>query len=379
MNVLIDLTQIPKQKSGVGIYGLNMVKQIARLDFENCYYLLIQDDDDSYDHLQRTKFTIIKVQSRFFRILILRCFLEQFIIPLIIIQKKIDIVHSLHYSFPLVKMGAKKVVTIHDMSFFKFPEYHKSIKKFYFRFFIRRLPRMADRIISISHSTRKDFIAVTGADPDRIAAIHLGKLNWSYCKFSDKMIDSIKLKHGIQGPYLLNIGTIEPRKNLKALITAFRQLLKSDKNYKLVIAGKRDWGYKDLCRLVKELDLKNKVIFTGFIAEEDKPYLMKGAKLFVYPSHYEGFGIPVLESLSLGIPTITSNVAAMPEIANDAAILVNPDDSQEIYRALRLLSDCEDLCKDYSDRGLKQAKKFSWKKTALKTVAIYREILAESA
>jgi glycosyltransferase involved in cell wall biosynthesis len=378
MNVLIDLTQIPRQKSGVGVYALNLVKQIAGIDFDNRYYLLVQDDDDSYDQLSRNKINILKVRGQLFRNLILRSFLEQCVIPVIIIKRKIDVVHSLHYSFPLVNFCAKRVVTIHDMSFFKFPEYHKLIKKLYFGFFIRCLPWMTDRIISISHSTMKDFISITGADPDKIAVIYLGKHDWSYCKFNDKMIDSIKLKHGIKDPYLLYIGTIEPRKNLAALVKAYHRLLNAGHNYKLVIAGKRGWGYKKLYRLIKQLGLKNDVIFTGFIPEKDKPYIIKGAKLFIYPSHYEGFGIPVLESLSLGVPTIAANVAALPEIAKDAAILVNPNNWQEIYHAVKHLSSRNQLRDEYGNKGLKQAEKFNWRNTALETVAVYREILTET-
>ena len=214
MNVLIDFTQIPLQKVGVGVYALNLVKEIAKLNYENKYYIVIQDDEHSLDDIENRNFQFLSIQSKIFRKLIFRFFLEQFIIPYIAVKNKIDIIHSLHYSFPLFAPGVKRVVTIHDMTFFKFPQYHELIKRYYFRFFTCLAAKFADRVITISESTKKDFLAITGAKKDKTDLIYLGKENWSHCTFTTEKTEFVKNKYGIKGQYLFFIGTIEPRKNL---------------------------------------------------------------------------------------------------------------------------------------------------------------------
>ena len=374
MNVLIDFTQIPLQKVGVGVYALNLVKKIAKLDYENKYYIIIQDDEHSLDDIENRNFKFLSIQSKIFRKLIFRFFLEQFLIPYIAVKNKIDIIHSMHYSLPLFTPGVKRVVTIHDMTFFKFPQYHELIKKYYFRFFTCLAAKLADKVITISESTKKDFLTITSAKKNKVALIYLGKENWSHCTFTTEKTEFVKDKYGIKGQYLLFVGTIEPRKNLVKLINAYKKVLKVEKKYQLVIGGKKGWGYKEIYRKIDDLRLDDEIIFTGFIEEADKPYIIKGAKVFLYPSLYEGFGIPVLEALTLGVPTITSNVSSMPEIAGDAAFLVNPTDEKAIYFAIKQLLGNRKLYQNYKEKSIAQASKFSWTKTASKTIELYHSI-----
>ena len=371
MNILIDFTQIPKQKVGVGVYALNLVKQIAELDLENSYYILVQDDEHSLDSLERDNFKLINVQSRIFRKVVFRLLLEQWVIPYIIIKNRIDVVHSLHYSFPLLASGAKRIVTIHDMTFFKFPRYHEIIKRYYFSFFIHLVARMADGVISLSESTLRDFISLTGARRDKVSVVHLG-VDWSRSSFPNERAELIKKKYGIDGKYLLFVGMIEPRKNIANLILAYNKLLKVNKDYHLVIVGKKGWGHGEVFDLIDDLRLHDRITFTGFVEEEDKPFIIRDAKIFVYPSIYEGFGIPVLEALSLGIPTITSNVSSLPEITGGAALLVDPTNVDELYLGIKRLLEDETLYQELKKKAILQARKFSWMKTAQKTIELYR-------
>ena len=371
MNILIDFSQIPKQKVGVGVYALNLVKQIAKLDLENSYYILVQDDEHSLDSSERNNFKLINIQSKIFRKVIFRLLLEQWLIPYIIIKKKIDIVHSLHYSFPLITFRAKKVVTIHDMTFFKFPKYHQIIKRYYFSFFIHLVARMADKVISLSESTLRDFISLTSARKDKVSVVHLG-VDWATSSFPRERAELVKKKYGIDGKYLLFVGMIEPRKNVGNLILAYDKLLKVNKDYHLVIVGKKGWGYRKVFNLIDDLRLHDRIIFTGFVEEEDKPFIIRDAKIFVYPSMYEGFGIPVLEALSLGIPTITSNVSSLPEITGGAALLVDPANVDELYLGMKRLLEDETLYQELKKKSVLQARKFSWMKTAQKTIELYR-------
>lgn len=371
MNILIDFTQIPRQKVGVGVYALNLVKQIAKLDLENSYHILIQDDEHSLDSSERNNFKLINIQSKIFRRLIFRLLLEQWVIPYIIIKKKIDIVHSLHYSFPLLTFGAKKIVTIHDMTFFKFPKYHEIIKRYYFGFFIHLVARMADKVISLSESTLRDFISLTGARKDKVSVVHLG-VDWTTSSFPRERAELVKKRYGIDGKYLLFVGMIEPRKNVGNLILAYDKLLKVNKDYQLVIVGMKGWGYRKVFNLIDDLRLHDKIMFTGFVEEDDKPFIIRDAKIFIYPSIYEGFGIPVLEALSLGIPTVTSNVSSLPEITGGAALLVDPANVDELYSGIKRLLDDETLYQELKKKAVLQARKFSWMKTAQKTIELYR-------
>lgn len=373
MKILIDLTQIPVQKVGVGVYALNLIYKIRELDKTNYYFLLVQDDDKELHFLASRNFSVIKIKSKYFRHLILRFFLEQFYIPYLVLKLKVSIVHSLHYSFPLFA-PAKKAVTIHDMTFYKFPKSHIFIKRCYFSFFITLASKFTNIIITDSKSTSDDFFHRFKTDKRKIFIVHLGKNDAFKDDLGISRINSVNIKYGILKGYFLYLGTIEPRKNIKNIILAFDKYLKENKLYQLVIAGKKGWFFEDVFSLVDRLHLLENVIFTGFIEEEDKPYLIAGAKIFIYPSIYEGFGIPVLEALACGIPTITSNVSSLPEVAGDAALLVPPKDIEEIYLAIRRLIEDKELYENLKRRSIEQAKKFSWEKTAFETIKAYNSL-----
>lgn len=373
MNILIDFTQIPLQKVGVGVYALNLISEIYNLDQQNMYYLVIQDDEYALNFITRSNFKIIKVRAKFFRKFILRFLLENTYLPFLALKYKIDIAHSLHYSFPLL-MPAKKIVTIHDMTVFKIPKEHMFIRVCYLRLFIFLAAFFADRIITDSKSTLDDFLQRFKLASIKCRVIYLGK-NASFNHNLEKnKIENVKNKYKIEKEYLLYMGTIEPRKNIKNLISAFYKLLQEDNNYQLVIAGRRGWYFDEVFRLVEELHLDSKINFTDFVNEQDKPYLIVGAKIFIYPSLYEGFGLPVLEALSCGIPTITSNISSLPEVTGDAALLINPSNAEELYLSIkRLLSD-EVLYAQLKQRAIEQAKKFSWEYTAQQTLEVYNSL-----
>jgi glycosyltransferase involved in cell wall biosynthesis len=293
MKVLIDCTQIARKKAGVGVYGLNLIKGMCERrhgDLE--LWLLVQSDDPDF-FFEKDGVHSVCVPSRLFRYLPFRFFLEQVYIPWFLQRHKIDVLHSLHYSFPLCKTRARKIVTIHDLTFFIMPEVHLPVKLAYFRFFIRAASRHADALIFISTSTKTDWRRYFPKSSKPSFVIPHGKAPTYRPDIDPCEIDRTTLKHGITQPYILYIGTIEPRKNLPRLVAAFAQLAESFPAHKLVIAGMKGWMYADLYEKVKSFHLQSRVVFTGFVPEEDKPGLLAGAEVFVYPSLYEGFGIPV--------------------------------------------------------------------------------------
>lgn len=367
---------MPIQKAGVGIYGLNLVLNL-KTELGTHYYVLVQDDDNSLDKCKSSGITLIKIDSKKYRRFFNRFFLEQFYIPYLVYKCNIDVVHSLHYSFP-VMAKARKIVTVCDMTFYKYPELHEKTKVLYFRFFIWLTTIFADKVICISKSTQQDYLTYFNASLKLTTVVELGK-DQSYRPDVDQAeVRRVLKKYAVDDDYILFIGTIEPRKNIINLILAYSRLVVEGCFYRLVIVGKKGWHYDSVFSLVKELRLESRVTFTGFIKETEKPAFLVGAKIFVYPSLYEGFGIPVLEALACGTPTITSNISSMPEVAGDAAILVNPKNIDDIYAALTKLVNDKKLCEDLRKRALIQSEKFSWQTTAEKTAAAYKTVLSVS-
>jgi glycosyltransferase involved in cell wall biosynthesis len=375
LNILIDASQFPTEKTGVGVYAVNLIHAIVAMDQRNQYTIIIQDDEVAFESIDSPNVRILKFPARIFRKFFFRFFLEQIVIPYLLLRHKIDLIHSLHYSFPLMTFGSKRVVTIHDMTFFKFPEAHERVKVFYFRLFILLAAKIASRTIADSESTRRDFIARTDAAMENVVTVLLGSPPAS--QISDTVTDSAPIRHrlGITGEYIMFVGTVEPRKNLLRLILAFARLISEEKDYQLVILGKKGWGYDPVFQVIAELDIADHIVFTGYLGDDEKLQLMKNATLFVYPSLYEGFGLPLLEALSLGLPTITSNVSSLPEVAGSGAIQIDPYDTRAIYQAIKKLLSDEKLREGLELKAREQASRFSWQKTAEKTTAVYKTVL----
>lgn len=372
MNILIDFSQIPILKKGVGVYGWNLIRNL-KSDPKTHYFILIQNDDNSLDDCDGELKTLIKVNGKKFRKFHNRFLLEQLYIPYLTIKYKIDVIHSLHYSFPLMA-PAKKIVTVCDMIFYKYPELHLKSKVFYFQFFIWLTSFFADKVICISKATEKDYLLHFRCSSNLTSVVELGKDDTYHPDISDYDVSCVMSKYGIAGKYILFIGTLEPRKNITNLLLAFFKLIEDGCELFLVIVGSKGWHFEPIFLLVKQLNLQSRVIFTGFVDESEKPALLVGAKIFAYPSFYEGFGIPVLEALACGVPTVTSNLSSMPEVAGDAALLVNPNSVEDIYNALARLNNDELLCENLRQKGLIQAKQFSWEMTAGKTISIYNYV-----
>lgn len=373
MRILIDCSQIPLNKSGVGNYAVNLVREIARRDRNNTYFLLLQSDETSFDDIQNINVHPIRVNSRIFRKLPFRFCLEQVFLPYLIVSRRVHVVHSLHYSFPLARFGTKLAVTLADMTFFLMPMNHTFLKRHYFRTFILLAACLADRIIVVSNSTRRDFLKRFPGAGQKVATIPLGKPDSTIGCEGHSVFAGQPTPFDLDQEYILFIGTLEPRKNVKSLISAYHRLNQTRPLGPLVVVGAKGWGYDETFQLVSRLGIGEKVIFTGFIDDREKFALLQNATVFVYPSFYEGFGIPVLEALSLGVPTIASNVSSMPEVAGDAALLVDPRNVEELANALKTLLENPSLRRAMSVKGIEQANQFTWERTALATIGAYND------
>jgi len=379
MNVLIDAVAIRRNKAGVGVYAKSLIEELIRIPNGPHLFILAQNDDPDLDFSDHANVTMIRVPAKLFRKLPLRFLLEQAVLPFVLLRRRIDVLHSLHYSFPLVRFGTKQVVTLHDMTFFNMPEVHVRTKVFYFRAFIRAAARFAHNVIFVSHSTMRDCVRRLGPLRGGGEVIHLGKNDAFRPDLDASQARRVREKYGIHGEYVLYVGTIEPRKNLVRLVSAFAEVSGRYPGLLLVIAGNKGWMYEDLMETVRNTRMESKVIFTGFVPEMEKPFLIASAKVFAYPSLYEGFGMPVLEALACGIPTLTSRVSSMPEVAGDAALLIDPMNTAELSLALdRLLSD-DALREKLKQKALLQSAKFTWAKAAEMTLRVYESALRGEA
>jgi glycosyltransferase involved in cell wall biosynthesis len=373
MKILIDATGITREKAGVGVYARSLLSNLTAVPSDMEIYILAQDDDPEMDFSGRPGVTMIRVPARWFRILPLRFLLEQLYLPMLLWRRHIDVVHSLHYAFPLVVFGTRRVVTFHDMTFFTMPELHERTKIIYFRFFMAKMGRLADHSIFISHSALNDFRARLGHERGASSVVPHGK---GAAFRPDIVFDPVALRkrYGLNESFALYLGTIEPRKNLPRLVEAFANIAAKYPALQLVIAGKRGWMAEELYQTISRLNLADRIHFPGFIAEEDKAALLVSCTLFIYPSLYEGFGLPALEALACGTPTVTSNTSALPDVVGDAALQVDPTSVQALTDAMGAILSSEELREDLKRRGPMQAALFTWEKTSAATAAVYRSL-----
>lgn len=286
---------------------------------------------------------------------------------------KIDKFFSPHIFFSNKQKNCEKIVTFHDLSFEKYPEFYSKGKNFWhFSMNPKKQALDADKIIAVSNSTKQDLIDIYGIQPNKIKTIYSG-LNLSLTQpISEEQKEKVKRKYKIDKDYILYFGTLEPRKNISSLIRAFAQSKKDGRlensDIKLVIAGTKGWLYEEIFQVAKETKINSEIIFTEFVEEEDKASLYSIAKLFIYPSFYEGFGFPPLEAMIQGTPVITSNISSIPEAVENAALLINPSKIDELKDAIEKVLLEQKLAKELSERGLQITKKFQWEKCAKETI-----------
>ncbi|MCB0194763.1 MAG: glycosyltransferase family 4 protein [Anaerolineae bacterium] len=257
------------------------------------------------------------------------------------------------------------VVTVHDLGYKYYPAAHRPFDRWYLDWTTRRHTRVARHIVADSLATKRDLIDFYHGDPDRIHVIYLGR-NENLAPVDDlTRMTQAKTKYGITKDYLLYLGTLHPRKNLVRLIEAFHVAqAQLPPSLKLVIAGQKGWLYDEIFARVQHLHLSDRVIFPGFVDDADKPALLSGALAYVFPSLYEGFGLPVLEAMACQTPVLTSTVSSLPEVAGDAALLIDPHSHENIAAGIVRLVNDDALRHDLIKKGLAQLEKFSWDRAA---------------
>ncbi|WP_158751877.1 glycosyltransferase family 1 protein [Acidobacterium sp. S8] len=377
MKILIDFTQIPVVRTGVGVYSENLIRELVQLIRpEDVLFLLIQDDEVALREIGgvHPNIQFVSIPSRYFRKRALLFAFEQFILPVMLLRKRIDVLHSLHYTHPFIS-PSRRVVTIHDLTFLLYPELHTLGRRLIMPLFIRHAVRHVEAVIFVSNSAREDANRLVPGGKALESVIPLG-VNRSLFEAPDcDEIQNVLQKLNIERPFLLFIGTIEPRKNIIRLVQAFEMVADKQSGIVLVLAGKFGWDYAEVLDAIENSRHRNRIRLAGFITDVEKKALLNSCEILVYPSLYEGFGLPVLEAMAAGAPVITSNLSSLPEVSGNAGILINPKVIPLLVSAIfGVLASAEKKIAMRTD-GKQRASLFTWKNTARLTYETYCQVL----
>lgn len=292
--------------------------------------------------------------------------------PFELAQMQPDLVHGMAFAVPLLWRGPS-VVTIFDLSFLRYPQRLSIGRRHYLRAVTHISAHRARRVIAISESGRSEICDLLGIAPDKID-VALPGVTQDFCPLPAEQVSRFRIEHRLPERFILYVGTIEPRKNLDTLLKAYAQL-PGRREVKLVLAGGRGWQSERLSALIEKTGLAQDVLMVGYVSNDELPLWYNTSEVFVYPSVYEGFGMPVLEAMACGRPTIVSDSSSLPEVVGSSGILVPPADTAAWSDALSTLLANPTLRADLSDRGQERARQFTWENTAKATVEAYHKAL----
>ncbi len=386
MKIGIDISSATGEKTGVGYYTANLVEALSKIDTVNEYILYpffyhmycpdfksqVAPPQKNF-HLRWEKIyqkILVKIPGKTLGKILSGLWYAP--IPKKWILGNVDILHSTTFSAPRNHYG-QLIVTIYDVSFLTLPECHTESNRRHCLKGTRDAVRYADCIIAISNHGKQELVKYFGADPDKIVVTHLAAKDiFAPCGVEEQ--NRVREKYKIPRDFIFFVGSFEPRKNIETLIRAYANLPETIKTqHPLVIAGGKGWLNSEIDALIKSLP-PDQIRRIGYVDEKDLPGLYSAAAVFVYPSLYEGFGLPILEAMSCGAPVITSNTSSMPEISGDAALLFYPHDVRQLTTLLIEVMGNENLRNELSRKGINRAGQFSWEKTARATLKIYEDL-----
>lgn len=356
--------------TGMGTYTYQLIRNIYLIDKKNEYHFFLPNERfQGTDPLTSGIFQSIAQNTD--------TFWETVIAKETITPQDIDIYHVPQNGIGLpAEKKFPTVVTVHDLIPYILPE---TVGPGYLKIFQEEMPRIleeADHVITVSEHSKNDLKKIMGVTDDLITVIHEAPES-TYKPIKKEVAQArIENKYGISGSFILYIGGFSPRKNLRGLIQAYQKIYKEIKKpCQLVILGKPSRDYPGLVKMVASLSLENWVLFPGFVPMQDLPFFYNACDLFVYPSFYEGFGLPPIEALACGTPTIVSNVSSLPEVVGDGALLINPHDLLALAGAMHRVLTEPEVAETLRKKGLRQGGSFSWTKTAAQTIKVYQGLL----
>jgi glycosyltransferase involved in cell wall biosynthesis len=370
MRIGIDARFFGSIGKGLGRYTQKLIENLESVDSQNHYFIFLRRENwDEYQPHSRN-FTKVLADIPWYTLR------EQVQMPKIFKRCGLDLVHFPHFNVPITYKG-KFIVTIHDLILFRYPTRRAStlsapiyfIKTKVYHRVIKRAIEKSERIIAVSQHTKKDILKNFRINPDKVVVTYEG-VDTIEKPLLDKP-ETVFKKYGIMRPYILYVGNAYPHKNLDRLILAFKEISRTHSGLHLVLAGKEDYFYKRLKKFVATNNVSG-VIFPGHIAEDHLPALYREAKLYVFPSLYEGFGLPPLEAMARNAPVVSSNTSCLPEILGSAAYFFDPRGISETADAIEKVLENIELRKKLIAAGQQQIKKYSWQKMAEETLGIYK-------
>lgn len=379
MKIAVDVSQLVYQGTGIATYTSRLIDNLLKIDSRNDFVLFgsslrqRQILSDLISGWQQHHHVIAKLYP--FPPLFLETLWNRLhVLPIDRLIGKVDVFHSSDWLQP--PTSAAKVTTVHDLIVYRFPESfssrggHDIVANQKNR--LRWVKKECALIMADSKATRQDLIDYLGIEPRRIKVIYLAAAD-IFKPQNQAAINKVKAKYRLDGDYLFCLGALEPRKNFKGAVEAFRLLGKTAASCQLVIAGKFAWGDNQLSNFKYQ---KSKIKTLGLVPQEDLPALYSGASCFVYPSFYEGFGLPVLEAMSCACPVVTTNRGSLPEITADSAQMVDPDSPEDIAAGIkRILKLSPSQRRQVVINCVKQAGRFNWSETARQVLSVYREVV----
>ncbi|HOZ53384.1 MAG TPA: glycosyltransferase family 1 protein [bacterium] len=378
MKIGIDIrVLLDKNYSGVASFTLQLLKNLIKVDRRNAYYFFYNSFKKANIPFLSKKISTKKTRypNKIFNYFLQKIFNHPKLDKII---GGSDIFYLPHLNFASFSKNSKNIITIHDLSFLRYPEFFSFRKNFWhWALNIKKNIKKFDKIVAVSQNTKNDLIELLNVPETKIEVVYPG-ISEKLTKFqgdSHNSIELLKEKYDLNKDFILYLGTIEPRKNISGLIEAYNQLRDEGFDVLLVLAGGWGWRTKQIKKDWQNSKYREDIRFIGYIEEENKPFLYKMAKVFVYPSFYEGFGFPPLEAMYFGLPVISSNVSSLPEVLGDSALLVNPDRSNEIFQAIKLILIDEKVRTKLIESGHKQVNKFNWESTAQKYLQVFEEVI----
>jgi glycosyltransferase involved in cell wall biosynthesis len=377
LRIGLDYTPAIRQRAGIGRYTRGLVQALAALDHQNEYVLLEaggrgQGSSEAFTFPPNFHHRPLPLSERTLAILWHRL---RFPLPVDLLTGEVDLFHSPDFLLPPLRHG-RAILTVHDLSFRRRPECADAALAAYLNRAVPPSIQRADLVLADSLSTKADLVELLGVPAAKIEVLYPGVGEDYQPVRNEATLAAVQQKYNLPDNFVLFVGTIEPRKNLVTLLQAWPKLQIADCRLQiaLVIAGGKGWLYEETFATVERLGLSGEIVFLDYVPEADLPALYSLARLFVFPSLYEGFGLPPLEAMACGTPVVCAHTSSLPEVAGDAALLVDPLDTDGLAAAMQQALSDEGLRARLVERGLRQAARFTWRAAAQQLLAIYERV-----
>jgi glycosyltransferase involved in cell wall biosynthesis len=368
MNIAVMLRTL-EEKQGIGIYARNLTSSLLDIDRENSYFFLYASKAHlgSFQTHRNFREVVINSKSKFLW--------DQFHVPHFAKKNKIDLIFNTKFSVPLLT-SSKTVMTLHGSEWYVYPQFYSTLDIFYNKFFLPLYCKKASAISSVSQVTADDMVKYAKFDAKKVFVVQ-SAMDSRFRPIKDiRVLSHYKIKYDLPDRYILFVGKLYPGKNFSSIVKAFKRIKDEvDFPLKLVSVGDLRWKYERDFREIKSLGLDSDIYFTGWVEQDDLPAIYCLADVFLFPSLYEGFGIPILEAMACGCPVVTSNTGACPEVAGNSAVFVDPKNINSIANGVLSVLKDDSLREKMVAQGFKEVRRFGWQKAARETLSLFHSVI----